>query len=996
MKNAFRNLANWFEDRTGARSLAHEALAENIPFGARLRYASGSMLVFAFVTQMLTGLFLWMAYSPSSQTAWESVYYIQYQMVGGWLLRGIHHFMAQAMMVLLGIHLLQVTIDKAYKAPREVNYWLGLILMQIVMALGLTGYLLPWDQKGFWATRVATSLMTLLPFGDKLQMVVLGGGEYGHHTLTRFFALHAGVLPLTMMVFLALHILVFRRHGIKAVERPNKPDQKFWPHQVFWDGLACLILMVIVLLCTVHFDIGGVLSGDLAVENRGAELMAPADPSESFDAARPEWYFLFLFQLLKYFDGSQGFINSEVVGAVVLPGILITLLAAAPLIGRFKGGHAFNVGFLIFLLVGAGVLTAIAKYEDANNAEFQMAQHKAHEQAQRAIALAERRVAGDDGELGAPQLIPKEGAISLVRNDPKVQGPVLFERHCASCHAYAPSPETLEMQEGEESAEALGYMLRYVHPKTTGEGDDAKVVKQNGKIVYEEMPMGAPNLYRYASREWLTGLLDPEKIALAELIDPVRPAEGELSDALKDRKQIHAPYFGSTAHKDGRMEDWVRDYYGLYPKLIASAEEKVKELEDEQKSLGDESENKERAAEITSEIADLTTRIADLTKKKEQRESERADIVVAISAQAQLAYQGEQDEADAERIDRGLSLAKQTCATYCHRVGESGQLGLAPDLTGYGSYEWMMGLVSDPSHERYYRRENDRMPSFAASLQHPVSNTASFTEISIIVDWLRDEYYDPERELHRLPHNAEEAIVAVNTARAVTVEPPKLVGLVADDERDQNVRARKLFTANCSGCHSWVDDRGHGIVAKQPTAPNLRDYGSRAWLRGLLSPDEIVGPKFFGNTKHVDGDMASFVESDLASLDDEDQADLDAVIVALSAEAELPSQQEIDAKAKEDGLIEKGKEAIDSMTCTECHQYGEDGEENYGPQLDGWASRDWIKRIISNPETGGYHDNNDRMPAFHPGAEGDNNRAILTDEEVDLLARWLRGEKLTD
>ena len=154
---------NWLDHRTGYRRIAHDALYERIPSGARFRYVTGSMLVFAFVTQAVTGIFLWMAYSPSSQTAYESVYYIQHEMTGGWLLRGIHHFMAQAMVVVMALHLLQVVWDGAYRAPREFNHWLGLILMQIVLGLGLTGYLLPWDQKGFWATNVATNLATLVP-----------------------------------------------------------------------------------------------------------------------------------------------------------------------------------------------------------------------------------------------------------------------------------------------------------------------------------------------------------------------------------------------------------------------------------------------------------------------------------------------------------------------------------------------------------------------------------------------------------------------------------------------------------------------------------------------------------------------------------------------------------------------------------------------------------------------------------------------------------------
>ena len=201
------SLIRWVDDRTGIRGLIHEALFERVPGGARWRYVWGSTLVFAFVVQAITGVCLWMCYSPSSQTAWESVYYVQHEMQGGWLLRGVHHFMAQAMVVLLGIHLLQVVIDGAYRAPREFNFWLGLVLMQITLGLSLTGYLLPWDQKGYWATQVATNIAGIVPFvGDQLQKFVVGGSEYGHHTLTRFFAQVRGSYELVMR---AAGVLVF-------------------------------------------------------------------------------------------------------------------------------------------------------------------------------------------------------------------------------------------------------------------------------------------------------------------------------------------------------------------------------------------------------------------------------------------------------------------------------------------------------------------------------------------------------------------------------------------------------------------------------------------------------------------------------------------------------------------------------------------------------------------------------------------------------------------
>ena len=121
-------LLNWLDDRTGYRTLMHEALNEPIPGGAKWKYVWGSTLTFVFAVQVITGFFLWSAYSPSTLTAWESVYYIQNVMSYGWLVRGIHHFAAQAMMILLGLHFMQVIIAGAYRAPREVNFWLGLVL----------------------------------------------------------------------------------------------------------------------------------------------------------------------------------------------------------------------------------------------------------------------------------------------------------------------------------------------------------------------------------------------------------------------------------------------------------------------------------------------------------------------------------------------------------------------------------------------------------------------------------------------------------------------------------------------------------------------------------------------------------------------------------------------------------------------------------------------------------------------------------------------------
>lgn len=404
-------LLNWFDDRTGYKAILHDALYENVPGGARWRYVWGSTLVFTFSVQMITGMFLWMAYSPSAQTAWESVYYIQNEMLLGWLLRGIHHFTAQAMIVLLVLHLLQVVIDGAYKAPREVNFWLGLVLMQIVLGLSLTGYLLPWDQKGYWATTVATNIAGITPgVGSQVQTVAVGGLQYGHLTLTRFFALHAGLLPALLIGFLVLHIYVFRRHGITAPDLEWKPNATFWPDQVLKDAVACFAVLAAVLTLAMWHGIG---------PQGGAELGAPADAAENYSAARPEWYFLFLFQFLKYFPG-----ETEIIGAMIIPGILMGFMFLMPFLGKWKLGHRFNVVFLFAMLLGVGVLTYLAIAADRANDDYKRAVADAETKAERVKVLA--RLKG----------ISSAGAVHLLRGDSKTQGPVLFARNCGVCHRY--------------------------------------------------------------------------------------------------------------------------------------------------------------------------------------------------------------------------------------------------------------------------------------------------------------------------------------------------------------------------------------------------------------------------------------------------------------------------------------------------------------------------------------------------------------------------------
>jgi ubiquinol-cytochrome c reductase cytochrome b subunit len=401
--------------------------------------------------QVITGLFLWTAYSPSAQTAWESVYYIQYEMTWGWLVRGIHHFAAQAMVVLLALHLMQVVIDGAYRAPREVNFWLGMILAQIVLALALTGYLLPWDQKGYYATQVTTKIVSATPIvGPDLQILAQGGPEYGHHTLTRFFAMHAGILPTLLVGFLVLHIYVFRRHGLAAPDPDRAAAGVFWPDQVLRDSVACLGVLAVVLLLAIF---------------KGAELSAPANPSEAYSAARPEWYFLFLFRFLR-FEAIEHF--GLAFGAIYVPSAIMGIITLMPLIAYIRGGHRFNVAFMWMLALGVTGLTIASLVEDRGDASHQAALSAADRDAHRAVELAQ-----------GPNKIPVQGAGELLRTDPLTQGPRLFAKHCSSCHRY-------------NGHDGRGSPVNIVDP-------------DSGSVV--ELPATAPDLVGFATRSWWKSIL---------------------------------------------------------------------------------------------------------------------------------------------------------------------------------------------------------------------------------------------------------------------------------------------------------------------------------------------------------------------------------------------------------------------------------------------------------------------------------------------------------
>jgi ubiquinol-cytochrome c reductase cytochrome b subunit len=334
-------VADWLDDRTGFRALRRHALDEPLPPGTGWWFTLGSLLLFGLTVQVVTGIALALFYAPTPDHAWQSVQYIDTSVRGGSFLRGLHHWGASLVVIAAFLHLCRVVVFGSYRKPREINWIVGLVLLLIILAFGLTGYLLPWDQRAYWATVVAINISRLTPgVGEMVATFLRGGPDIGALTLTRWYAAHVLVLPASIVVLVAGHLYLMRRHGISgpATPQPGRSEM-FHPHQTARDLTVSLI--------------AGVLLAVLAWKGAPA-LEPPADPTSSDYVPRPDWYFFGLFQLLKYFPGKL-----EVIGALVIPGVVMTLLALLPWLDRGRSRlvkHRLSV-LLPFAAGVAGLVT---------------------------------------------------------------------------------------------------------------------------------------------------------------------------------------------------------------------------------------------------------------------------------------------------------------------------------------------------------------------------------------------------------------------------------------------------------------------------------------------------------------------------------------------------------------------------------------------------------------------------------------------------------------
>ena len=290
-----------------------------LPKHINLLFSLGSLAMFLLLLQAATGAFLALYYSPSPEHAHNAVTYISEEVPFGAFVRGLHHWGASAMVIIVFLHLLRVVLYSSYKTPRELTWIVGVFLLLVVLGFGFTGYLLPWDEKAYWATVVGIEIASTAPIlGDFVAKILRGGTEIGAVTLSRFYALHTIWLPWIAFGLVGVHLFLVRYYGSSGTPQNTPEEMKtgkpFYPDQVFEDVVGMLIIFAILASLALFVSV---------------PLEDVADPTNADYDPRPEWYFLFLFQLLKYFQGPF-----EVIGTFVIPTVGMVLLLFLPFLDR--------------------------------------------------------------------------------------------------------------------------------------------------------------------------------------------------------------------------------------------------------------------------------------------------------------------------------------------------------------------------------------------------------------------------------------------------------------------------------------------------------------------------------------------------------------------------------------------------------------------------------------------------------------------------------------
>lgn len=333
----------WLDDRLGLAHLRELAAHKTVPMHRyAVFYYLGGMTLFFFLIQVVTGVMLMLYYRPSADEAFESVEMIMTTVPFGWLIRSLHSWSANLMVFFALLHLGSVFFLKAYRAPREVTWVTGVLLLFLILGFGFSGYLLPWNQLAFFATKVGTDIGGAIPFiGEWIVRFLRGGDRVTGSTLARFYGWHVSVLPALTLGVLAIHLVLVQTKGMsvpKSCEEEvrRRPPMKFLPHFALRDlsGWIFALGVLAALAALFPWELG-----------EKADLFAPA-----YEDIRPEWYFVFMFQTLKIMPGGELLGMETEVIPLLLFGLGGLVLLLVPFLDRRSSGvwNIAGIGAVIF------------------------------------------------------------------------------------------------------------------------------------------------------------------------------------------------------------------------------------------------------------------------------------------------------------------------------------------------------------------------------------------------------------------------------------------------------------------------------------------------------------------------------------------------------------------------------------------------------------------------------------------------------------------------
>jgi len=347
------SVGSWFTDRLPVSGEQFRELTnEPVPYHLkRWWFALGGTPAYLFIVQIFTGILLAFYYEAAPATAYESVEYITNEAAFGWFIRSVHKWAATLMIAAVILHQMRVYFTGAYRKPREINWIVGMFLLICTLMTGFTGYSLVYEQLSFWGATVGANITDSVPvIGGFLKNMMLAGEGYNQRTLSRFFILHAAVLPVTMVLLIALHITIIRLQGVtefkfKDENTGEKQSFNFFPEHFYTELIIGLVVMVVLSALATIFP---------------ATMGPPADPLTTPEIIKPEWFFYVAFRWLKLFTGTA---------AILSMGFIVLTMLAWPFVDaqirrrtRFQEASVW-IGILgVLAIIGMTVWEAVVKH----------------------------------------------------------------------------------------------------------------------------------------------------------------------------------------------------------------------------------------------------------------------------------------------------------------------------------------------------------------------------------------------------------------------------------------------------------------------------------------------------------------------------------------------------------------------------------------------------------------------------------------------------------